>query len=1100
VGINPAAMGNPTGVTGQGGIGKTQLAVAYAYQYQEHYPDGVYWLNAAEGLWSAFAGLGRHFLEQGDSQALKARLWETLRSRFSIEEIRDLCLELGVNYEEFSPQLGISSLTRELIQHIDRRGQLPVLEAAVRRLRGELAETQAQDELVIHAFTWLRDRPRSLLILDNIADPTTLDKPLARDCVPGRLPSRVLFTTRRRELGHFRPVELKTLPPDAALELLLRDHHRQPVLDPSHSEHETARDICAVFGYLPLALEIAAAHLAKFHTAPLTIYRTELRRRGALDVIADERIATDTRHEAGLAAALEAQWATLGNEAQMLLRVAGQLSEAAHVPVARLGLLAGVPDEGTSFFDVTLAVALAQLQDASLIEELAGDQARLHPLVREFARDRTLAEEKATFLAKCVLRLTTAFSDIQTLERQCNERGIDALIYDLVASQDLLDGKMNDDTLRVLRAYLRVLRLEAHSLRGWRQSDTPSFLAQQLHLRLINSATPGLFGDLYSHLQTLGLTWRARWITRHESPRLEMTLSGSIGAVNALAVTPDGRQVIGCGYDSLSVWNLDTGATERRLTSNTGEIWTVAITPDGKQALTGGEKGLSIWSLDTGACVQLTTDYKFDVRAVAIAADGQRAVFGGADGLLRVWNLEIGVLDRILPGHAGMLLSVAITSDGRRVVSGGQDSTVRVWDLDSNEAGVILTDHEGDVWSVAVTPDGRRIVSGADDGKLLVWNLDTGQREKQLVGHEGWIGAIAVTQDGQWCISGGLDHTLRIWDLSLGVANWIITGHVGDIRAVAVTPDGGRAVSSGGDQAIRVWNLDTSAPEPARIGHYGEVSSVATIPQSQQAISAGEDHFLYVWNLDSGIVKTRMEGSQDWVQSVAVTADGQWAVSGGMDMAVRVWNLTRASVQVGVGHKRWVRTVAVTPDGRRAISGGREGIRVWSLDRVQVEKIIPSRGAVNSLSVTPNGQRIIYGGDDHTLRVWNLQKDEMEAILTGHMGEVLSVAVMPNGQWAVSGGSDRIVRIWNLTSSISSRTLTGHADRVRAVGTMPDRPLIVSGGDDRTLRLWDFHTGRELARAVLDAAVTCLAVTFDSPSLVIVGDAAGGVYCLEWVE
>ena len=34
-------------LSGQGGIGKTQLAALYANDYQEHYPGGIFWLNMA---------------------------------------------------------------------------------------------------------------------------------------------------------------------------------------------------------------------------------------------------------------------------------------------------------------------------------------------------------------------------------------------------------------------------------------------------------------------------------------------------------------------------------------------------------------------------------------------------------------------------------------------------------------------------------------------------------------------------------------------------------------------------------------------------------------------------------------------------------------------------------------------------------------------------------------------------------------------------------------------------------------------------------------------------------------------------------------------
>ena len=77
VGIRPA------GLTGMGGIGKTQLAVEYVYRFKDAYPDGIFWINAAEPLARGLAPIGSRLcpkvLDRPPDEQLRAAFDELKR-------------------------------------------------------------------------------------------------------------------------------------------------------------------------------------------------------------------------------------------------------------------------------------------------------------------------------------------------------------------------------------------------------------------------------------------------------------------------------------------------------------------------------------------------------------------------------------------------------------------------------------------------------------------------------------------------------------------------------------------------------------------------------------------------------------------------------------------------------------------------------------------------------------------------------------------------------------------------------------------------------------------------------------------------------------
>jgi WD40 repeat protein len=112
---------------------------------------------------------------------------------------------------------------------------------------------------------------------------------------------------------------------------------------------------------------------------------------------------------------------------------------------------------------------------------------------------------------------------------------------------------------------------------------------------------------------------------------------------------------------------------------------------------------------------------------------------------------------------------------------------------------------------------------------------------------------------------------------------------------------------------------------------------------------------------------------------------------------------------------------------------------------------------------------------------------------------VYALAVL-DGQRIVSAADDGTLKVWNLVTGQLEQTLAGHEGWVTGVAVL-DAGRIVSASADRTLKVWDLQSGQVSASLGLDGAPQCVAVARQGGrTLVVAGDAAGALYCLELVE
>ncbi|XP_036062309.1 striatin-3 isoform X3 [Onychomys torridus] len=131
---------------------------------------------------------------------------------------------------------------------------------------------------------------------------------------------------------------------------------------------------------------------------------------------------------------------------------------------------------------------------------------------------------------------------------------------------------------------------------------------------------------------------------------------------------------------------------------------------------------------------------------------------------------------------------------------------------------------------------------------------------------------------------------------------------------------------------------------------------------------------------------------------------------------------------------------------------------------------------VRALAFHPVEPVLVTASEDHTLKLWNLQKTvpakksaslDVEPIYTfrAHIGPVLSLAISSNGEQCFSGGVDATIQWWNMPSpnvdpydtyesNVLAGTLVAHTDAVWGLAYSGIKNQLLSCSADGTVRLW----------------------------------------------